>query len=110
MDVRITDNLADPPGAPGHATEALRRLPCFLCYELDWQTLEQCPPGGLPTGPVTFGSFNTILKHSPSVLRCWARILRAVDGSRLLLKTFAQLRPPTPGRRTSAASPSTAST
>jgi predicted O-linked N-acetylglucosamine transferase (SPINDLY family) len=64
------------------------RLPDgFLCYTP--------PPGGAPTrvppsqrqGHVTFGSFNNLAKISPVCIRLWSRILAAVPGSRLLLKS-----------------------
>ncbi len=44
------------------------------------------PPPCLRHGFVTFGSFNNFMKIDPAVIRVWAEILRAVPGSRLLLK------------------------
>ncbi|MFT3683770.1 MAG: hypothetical protein QM783_02390 [Phycisphaerales bacterium] len=43
-------------------------------------------------GAVTFGSFNIGIKITPEVLRLWRRVLDAVPGSRLVVKsnTFAQ--------------------
>jgi predicted O-linked N-acetylglucosamine transferase (SPINDLY family) len=38
-------------------------------------------------GYVTFGSFNKLNKVTPSVIALWARILHAVPGSRLIIKT-----------------------
>ena len=46
-------------------------------------------PGPLPAlarGHVTFGSFNRFNKIQAPVLESWARILRAVPGSRIMLK------------------------
>jgi protein O-GlcNAc transferase len=88
MDYRITDPEADPPGmTENHYAEKLLRLPQgFLCYE---------PPTGSPPVRanhnerepfITFGSFNNFAKISAEVLSLWAEILRAVPGSRLLLK------------------------
>jgi hypothetical protein len=87
MDYRITDALADPPGMTEHLhSETLIRLPCFLSYTL---------PEGLPevsslpfdrNGAVTFGSFNNFMKMSPGTIECWARILKRVPGSKLMLK------------------------
>ena len=37
-------------------------------------------------GYVTFGSFNDLAKVTPQVVALWARILKAVPGSRLLMK------------------------
>lgn len=88
MDYRITDRFADPDGMtePFH-TETLWRLPqSFSCYR---------PPAPAPavgaapraeTGVVTFGSFNNRSKIGPEVVALWARVLRGVPGSRLLLK------------------------
>jgi predicted O-linked N-acetylglucosamine transferase (SPINDLY family) len=39
-------------------------------------------------GPVTFGSFNASAKVSDEMLRVWARILREVPDSRLMLKAL----------------------
>ncbi|PWC31564.1 hypothetical protein TSO221_33775 [Azospirillum sp. TSO22-1] len=87
IDVRFTDAIADPPGATdAWHSERLERLDdCFLCYS----PLEPAPDP-LPRaadGPVTFGSFNALAKLNPSVAALWARVLNAVPGSRLLLKT-----------------------
>lgn len=93
MDYRITDARADPEGEaePWH-TETLVRLPrSFLCY---FPPEHVGPVGPLParqTGTVTFGSFNSLVKVTPEVMRLWARILQVVPGSRLLLKAL-QLR------------------
>jgi predicted O-linked N-acetylglucosamine transferase (SPINDLY family) len=87
MDYRITDDIADPPGADSRYTEKLMRLPGgFLCY----QPYPESPPAGRdPGGPLTFGSFNHQPKINPEVIRTWAAILDAVPGSRLILKNSA---------------------
>jgi len=92
IDWRVTDAIADPPGYERYHVEKLLRLPDgFLCYE----PREDAPAvGPLPAstrGTITFGSFNNILKVTPATMRCWATILAAVPGSRLVLKagTFA---------------------
>lgn len=85
VDVRIVDSLTDPAGSEAWATERLARLdPCFVCFE---------PPDDAP--PVcerdagrapTFVSFNAAPKLGPKVMALWAKVLRRVTGSRLLLK------------------------
>jgi len=92
IDWRVTDAIADPPGYERYHVEKLLRLPDgFLCYE----PREDAPAvGPLPASTrdtITFGSFNNILKVTPATMRCWAAILAAVPGSRLVLKagTFA---------------------
>jgi predicted O-linked N-acetylglucosamine transferase (SPINDLY family) len=87
MDYRITDAESDPPGmTESHYTETLVRLPSgFLCY---------APPASAPephpayadNNLVTFGSFNNLSKLTSCMIELWARILREVPRSRLLLK------------------------
>ena len=91
MDFRITDEWADPVGiAEAHHTEALIRLPHgFLCYRPLDSAPPISPPPATQIGRITFGSFNTLQKITPEVLRTWARILVAVPGSRLVLKRAA---------------------
>ena len=88
MDYRIVDALTDPPGTD-HATETLIRLDgCFLCYSPPDHAPDVAPPPSAksPGGGVVFGSFNTSMKLAPRVLALWARVLKAVPSSRLLLK------------------------
>ena len=86
IDYRITDALADPPGASDtFHTEKLIRLPhCFLCYRPD----DDAPPplAYSREGPITFGSFNNLGKLSADTMQLWGRILSEVPDSRLLLK------------------------
>jgi predicted O-linked N-acetylglucosamine transferase (SPINDLY family) len=91
MDYRITDGLADPIGmTEGFHAEKLIRLPeCFSVYRPP-----ACAPdvSALPArgnGHITFGSFNKLAKITPDVIMVWARLLLAVPGSRLFLKTGA---------------------
>jgi predicted O-linked N-acetylglucosamine transferase (SPINDLY family) len=88
IDYRISDAFADPPGmTEGHHSEQLIRLSgCAWCYGPDLQTLPNESPA-LKYGVVTFGSFNNLAKISERTLGLWARILEAVPGSRLLLKS-----------------------
>lgn len=89
MDLRIVDHITDPPGASDAlATERLVRLPgCFLCYE---GRPDDPAPQPRPSRPITFGSFNRISKLSDRAAATWARVLHAVPGSRLLLKSRVQ--------------------
>ena len=89
IDYRITDAVADPPGLTGgwHSEELVRLPGCFLCYQPPPGAPE---PGALPArknGYVTFGSFNSLLKVTRPALAAWAALLRAVPGSRLVLKS-----------------------
>jgi len=87
IDYRITDAIADrPPLADTRHSERLLRVgPPFLCYR---------PPDDSPPvaprhveGPVVFGSCNVLQKVNPPLITLWAQILKAVPGSRLLLKS-----------------------
>lgn len=87
MDWRLTDPFLDPPGAfDGDYSERSLRLPdVFSCYD---PLAEDPRPGPLPAlarGRVTFGSFNHFGKINDPLLVQWCRILREVEGSRLLL-------------------------
>jgi predicted O-linked N-acetylglucosamine transferase (SPINDLY family) len=90
MDYRITDPYLDPPdGDDSVYSEASIRLPdTFWCYD------PLAEPGGedvtplpaLSKGHVTFGCLNNYLKIHDGVLALWADVLRAVSGSRLVLR------------------------
>lgn len=91
MDYRLTDAWADPPGmTEAYHTETLMRLPDgFLCYHCPDNAPAVGPLPAASAGHVTFGSFNNLAKTSAQVIRIWSRILQAVPGSRLLLKSRA---------------------
>lgn len=91
MDYRLTDAVADPPGETENLhTETLLRLPHgFLCYHCPEDAPEAGPLPCSTTGQITFGSFNNLAKTSPGVIRVWSRVLNAVPGSRLMLKSRA---------------------
>ena len=88
-DYRFTDAIADPVDTEQEYVETLYRLPqCFLCYT-PTSADEAGPVGSLPAlhnGYITFGSFNSLSKMTPDVFRLWARVLRAVPNSNLLIK------------------------
>ncbi len=85
VDWRVVDSITDPPGAEAFCTERLLRLdPCFLCYRPPDLDVEPAMPAACP---VTFGSFNNGAKIGAECTALWARVLQAVPGSRLLVKT-----------------------
>lgn len=97
VDYRLTDAWADPAGQtePLH-TETLVRLPHgFLCYQPPADAPSIAPAPAKAAGNVTFGSFNALTKMNESVLAAWADILRAVPGSRLMLKNMVLRDPST---------------
>lgn len=90
VDYRISDWLADPPGAEASNTEQLVRLPDgFLCFRPPEDLPPIGPPPALARGYTTFGSFNREFKASRKILDLWCRILLAVPGSRMVMKCAA---------------------
>jgi protein O-GlcNAc transferase len=88
IDWRITDALADPPGAEAVDGERLLRLAHgFLCFAPLAPAPDVAPLPALRRGHVTFGSFNNPQKTKPAVIETWAAILRAVPESRLVCKS-----------------------
>jgi predicted O-linked N-acetylglucosamine transferase (SPINDLY family) len=84
---RFVDAITDPPGAEDSATERLVRLDkSFLCYRPPADAPEPSQGPAASGQPITFGSFNAPMKIGTGTLDAWARVLREVPGSRLLLK------------------------
>jgi predicted O-linked N-acetylglucosamine transferase (SPINDLY family) len=87
IDYRITDpHLESPRLDGGHERERPLHLPeTFWCYDpLDRETAVNGPPC-LENGFVTFGCLNSFCKVNEQVLRLWARVLKTVDRSRLII-------------------------
>lgn len=90
IDARFIDAITDPPGAEACATESLVRLAgCFLCYSPLIDAGEVTPLPSLVSGHITFGSFNSMPKVTSQVLDLWARVLKSIPGSRLIIKNRA---------------------
>jgi protein O-GlcNAc transferase len=87
MDYMLVDDVVAPPAHEHLFSERLLHLPgsVFCWAPVDHYPLRGGEEPGL-TGPVVFGSFNNLLKLSDKTLRLWARVLRAVPESVLLLK------------------------
>jgi protein O-GlcNAc transferase len=87
IDYRLSDAIADPPGAEDLHSEALLRLPRgFLCYGPPADAPDPGPLPALGGAGVRFGSFNNFSKLSSSTIRVWAALLKAVPGASLTLK------------------------
>ncbi len=88
MDYLISDSRQSPPGSDGWCIEGVVRMPDAY---VPWAPPEDAPPvAPLPLaarGHATFGSFNALPKLNAEVAALWARVLDAVPGSRLLLRT-----------------------
>jgi predicted O-linked N-acetylglucosamine transferase (SPINDLY family) len=96
VEYRLTDALADPPGAADgtHAEELVRLEGGFLCYRPPADAPPVSPPPLDETGAVTFASFNNIAKVSEPALDAWAAILAAIPDARLVVKGSALDQPP----------------
>jgi protein O-GlcNAc transferase len=87
IDYLIADPWTLPESDDGLFTEKIWRLPetrfCFTPPDVDVAV------SALPAqsnGHITFGCFNNLTKMNDAVVALWARVLKAVDGSRLFLK------------------------
>lgn len=89
IDYRLTDTWADPPGSSETLhSETLVRIPSgFLCYRAPDNAPAIGPLPAASNGYVTFASFNNSAKLSQPTIELWSKILRALPGSRLLLKS-----------------------
>jgi len=89
VDYRISDIYADPVGmSERYYSETLYRLPATTtCYHPPHPSPDVGSLPALAQGSITFGSFNNLTKVTPEVRALWARILLAIPGSRLMLKT-----------------------
>ncbi len=88
VDAWLTDSRFHPPGATTERfAERLIRLPCLHNFAAPSPSppLLARPPSAV-SGRVTFGSFNNPAKMTPAVVALWARILKAVPASRLVMK------------------------
>jgi len=86
VDYLFGDPLLIPMSERALLAEQVVDLPNFLGF---WSPDALPSPGRLPAlerGYVTFGSFNRFAKIIDPVLRLWSAILRAIPGSRLVLK------------------------
>ncbi|MCP4245993.1 MAG: methyltransferase type 11, partial [bacterium] len=92
----IDYTLMDPTYVPADGerwfTETVVRLPDIRwCYAPPGYAPAVTPPPALQRGHITFGSFNNLTKVNAAVIALWARVLKAVPGSQLMLswKTLA---------------------
>jgi predicted O-linked N-acetylglucosamine transferase (SPINDLY family) len=88
MDAFLADAVLAPPGAEALFSERVVRLPRI--------PLAYAPPDGMPTvaplpalaaGCITFGYFGRPERLNEAVIAAWARIMRDVPGSRLVLNS-----------------------
>jgi len=87
MDWILADRHVVPPGEERFFTEAVWRLPgSYLCFTPPAEELPIAPPPLLATGVVTFGCFNNRTKITSATVALWAKVLKTLPQSRLMLK------------------------
>ena len=87
VDWLIADSMVAPAGSDALFSERVLRMPnTVFCFHPE--TDYPYPDYGErhATRPLIFGSFNNAPKLTPRTIALWARVLKAVPGSRLLLK------------------------
>jgi predicted O-linked N-acetylglucosamine transferase (SPINDLY family) len=89
IEYRFSDAECEPPGdSDRRSSERIWRLPHgFHCFGPPDDAPAVAPPPSAARGTTTFGSFNNFLKLAPETIALWGRVLAAVPGSRLLLKS-----------------------
>jgi predicted O-linked N-acetylglucosamine transferase (SPINDLY family) len=87
MDYLLSDPILTPPESRSTYVEQVVDLPSFLCYAPVQEYPPIAPPPMVQRGYATFGAFNRLAKLSAVTIEAWAAILRAVPGSRLVVKT-----------------------
>ena len=88
IDYILADWQVLPASEESHFVEKPWRLPdCYLCFTAPQDRIDVGVLPMLSRGYVTFGCFNKLSKMNDAVVALWARVLHAVPGSRLLLKS-----------------------
>ncbi|RJF77288.1 tetratricopeptide repeat protein [Azospirillum cavernae] len=87
MDLWLTDPVLHPADSTETFKERLIRLPHFFLFKPPGRKFPLMPPPCGWNGVITFGSFNLDAKINHRVVALWSRILHAVPGSRLMLKS-----------------------
>ena len=85
MDYVLADPIFIPQSARHLLTEKVHDLPCLITID----PIVDVPPSELPmlrNGHVTFGVFNRIYKISDEAIRVWSQVMRAVTGSKIIIK------------------------
>lgn len=88
IDYLIADPVTLPESQERYFTEKIVRLPeTRLCFTRPDVEVEVSPLPVLKNGYVTFGCFNNLAKMNDEVVALWSRVLQAVAGSKLFLKS-----------------------
>ncbi|MEN6630186.1 MAG: tetratricopeptide repeat protein, partial [Sulfuricella sp.] len=87
MDALFSDSVVIPPEEKSLYTEQVRYLPNVVGFFGQEPFPAVGPLSALAAKSITFGSFNRLAKISRESLELWTRVLAAVPGSRLMLKS-----------------------
>ena len=92
MDYRICDAYTDPPGSTERLhTERLVRMPhSQWCYAPWYETQIVHEPHAASPDAIVFGSFNQLIKITPTTLSLWSRILDRVPEATLVVFDVGQ--------------------
>jgi predicted O-linked N-acetylglucosamine transferase (SPINDLY family) len=90
IDFMFSDSVSIPAGVRHLYTEEIVDLPCCICYEAPGDAPQVSALPALQGRPFTFGNLNRTEKMSDRAVALWARILKAMPDSRLLLKSASQ--------------------
>lgn len=86
MDYRVTDSHLEPPGARAvFAEQSISLQDSFWCYD---PMTDAAPVNPLPAhsnGYITFGCLNHLYKIVPQTTELFARVMRALPSSRLIM-------------------------
>ncbi|MCP3389741.1 tetratricopeptide repeat protein [Bradyrhizobium sp. CCGB12] len=85
MDYVLADPVFIPQSARHLLAEKVHDLPCLITTD----PILDVPRSELPmlrNGHVTFGVFNRIYKISDEAIRVWAKVMREVTGSKIIIK------------------------
>ena len=94
MDYRITDRHVCPDGFERYYAERLVRLPgSQWCFKSEFDAPDVAPLPSTLQQAVTFGSLHDLAALTPEVIALWARLLKRVPGSRLIIAARGADRP-----------------
>ena len=87
IDYRLSDPYLDPPGReePYYSEQTIRLPESYWCYRPVGDPPEVNELPALKAGHVTLACLNNFCKVTGPALAAWARVLKAVPGSRLIL-------------------------
>jgi predicted O-linked N-acetylglucosamine transferase (SPINDLY family) len=87
IDYRLTDPHLDPPGYHDefYSEQSIRLPETFWCYDPLTSEPQVTSLPAFENDIITFGSLNNFCKINDSTVKLWARVLKAIDRSRLLM-------------------------